>query len=542
MSDEPIQVSYSNDFGKLVEVLSQVRRPGDFFATGRKEASMPQLSIEGVGRISFPLLPIQAKEIITQSAEKAPYGKGTETIVDEDVRKVWQIAPEKVTIEGKGWNENFHRLIKDITEALGCQDTEVSAEFYKLLIYETGGFFVAHRDSEKAGGMFGTLVVALPSEHEGGMLFVRHAGREIQIDLRGSYTEEIAYAAFYADCEHEVHPITSGYRVCLIYNLVQKASQEKAKLTAPDYREAITTSANLLKEWIERNPLMGEEAPPKKLVYLLEHHYTEAGLSFSSLKNSDAALAKVLREAAEQADCALHLGQVHIEELGAAEYGGGYRPRYRRSYYDDDEHDPDYGFGEVYDSSCTIDNWHDVNDQKVNFGEMPLEDNELLPPDALDDEKPDEVHFSEATGNAGAEFERTYLRAALVLWPNKNFEQVCLSAGIDAGLAYLGKLASSLKDSGEEEYNIITKKVEKITQLIIEKWNSDHHNERRLAQLTNYLVTVNDVSIFKMILPLVLKEYHPSQNKALAIGLVSLDKLDHNCSQEFLLSLIDRKS
>ena len=282
MSDEPIQVSYSNDFGKLVEVLSQVRRPGDFFATGRKEASMPQLSIEGVGRISFPLLPIQAKEIITQSAEKAPYGKGTETIIDEDIRKVWQIAPEKVTIEGKGWNETFHRLIKDITEALGCQDTEVSAEFYKLLIYETGGFFVAHRDSEKAGGMFGTLVVALPSEHEGGMLFVRHAEREIQIDLRGSDTEEIAYAAFYADCEHEVHPITSGYRVCLIYNLVQKASQEKAKLTAPDYREAITTSANLLKEWIERNPLMGEEAPPKKLVYLLEHHYTEAGLSFSS--------------------------------------------------------------------------------------------------------------------------------------------------------------------------------------------------------------------------------------------------------------------
>lgn len=28
------------------------------------------------------------------------------------------------------------------------------------------------------------------------------------------------YAAFYADCEHEVLPVTSGYRLTLVYNLV----------------------------------------------------------------------------------------------------------------------------------------------------------------------------------------------------------------------------------------------------------------------------------------------------------------------------------
>ena len=29
----------------------------------------------------------------------------------------------------------------------------------------------------------------------------------------------MAFAAFYADCVHEVLPITSGYRLALVYNL-----------------------------------------------------------------------------------------------------------------------------------------------------------------------------------------------------------------------------------------------------------------------------------------------------------------------------------
>ena len=61
-----------------------------------------------------------------------------------------------------------------------------------------------------------------------------------------------------------------------------------------------------------------------KLVWLLEHEYSEAGLSFDALKNADAALAKVLARAAERADCALYAAIVHIEEHGDATYEGEY--------------------------------------------------------------------------------------------------------------------------------------------------------------------------------------------------------------------------
>ncbi len=52
----------------------------------------------------------------------------------------------------------------------------VKATCYKLLLYEEGDFFLPHRDTEKEQGMFGTLVLQLPSSYTGGALVVRHEG------------------------------------------------------------------------------------------------------------------------------------------------------------------------------------------------------------------------------------------------------------------------------------------------------------------------------------------------------------------------------
>ena len=52
----------------------------------------------------------------------------------------------------------------------------------------------------------------------GGELMVRHNGREVKFDWSGD-SQDIQWAAFYSDCEHEVLPVTSGYRLTLTYNL-----------------------------------------------------------------------------------------------------------------------------------------------------------------------------------------------------------------------------------------------------------------------------------------------------------------------------------
>ena len=81
-------------------------------------------------------------------------------------------------------DEEFNTLIKaKVSEIMpilmgeSCTDNDlVDLELYKLVYYEKDGHFLSHRDTEKAPGMFATLVVQLPAGHYGGALVIRHKG------------------------------------------------------------------------------------------------------------------------------------------------------------------------------------------------------------------------------------------------------------------------------------------------------------------------------------------------------------------------------
>ena len=229
----------------IAAVLGKVRRPGDFFAAGTTELLAPLLEVEGVGPVALPLLPIQARELIGV-AEPAPYGRGEQTVIDPAVRRCWQIGPDRVHIRGRHWARTLETILARVAEGLGV-DAPITAEFYKLLLYDEGSFFIGHRDTEKTPGMFATLVVALPSSFAGGELVVRHKGREVRLDLRCDDPAEAAFAAFYADCVHEVLPVTAGCRLILVYNLVRRSQGRPPE--APDYAGEQARAAALLQAW-----------------------------------------------------------------------------------------------------------------------------------------------------------------------------------------------------------------------------------------------------------------------------------------------------
>jgi 2OG-Fe(II) oxygenase superfamily len=470
MANQSIQVEYHHGLQPLEKVLSTVRRAGDFFVHGRIDIPMPRFEVDGVGIISFPVLEMQLRQIIGQ-AERAPYGRGEKTILDTSVRKVWQLPPSKVHLSGKSWESSFQGIVDRVAEGLGCEKGTASAELYKLLVYDPSAFFAPHRDTEKAGGMFGTLVVALPSAHRGGELVIRHAGREVTVDLSTAEVSELSWAAFYADCEHEVRPITEGNRVCLVYNLVQRRAGKASSLTAPLYDTEVEAAAKCIAQ------AMDAPGAPAKIVWLLEHQYSPDGLSFAGLKNADAARVKVLTQAAARAGCAVHLGIVHIEESGSAQenYDGGYGYGRRARWRSDDEEvtEEDAGSGafevvEVCDSEQTIDQWVDVQEGRPDFGKIPLGEGELLPDGALDDEKPDEQRFTEATGNEGASFERSYHRAALVLWPQERFADGLLQAGVSAVMPHLKEQADAATAASAEP--AARKQVIALAKRVLDVW------------------------------------------------------------------------
>jgi hypothetical protein len=148
----------------------------------------------------------------------------------------------------------------------------VTAALYKLLIYEKGSFFVPHRDTEKSHRMFATLVICLPSKHEGGQLIVTHAGQSQEVDFSGNASNyELQYAAFYADCKHEIRPVTSGYRVCLVYNLATGGGKKQP--AAPEFSDSIESAVKAVEAIFE------EDAERDMIIVPLMHQYTEAGLA-----------------------------------------------------------------------------------------------------------------------------------------------------------------------------------------------------------------------------------------------------------------------
>ncbi len=448
---------------ELAELLSAVQRPGDFFASGRMELLPPRLTVDGVGQIALPLLPVQAEQLIAL-AERAPYGRGVATIVDTSVRRTWQIGPDRVRLDGKHWQATLDRAVALAAEGLGV-DEPVSAEFYKLLIYDKGSFFVSHRDTEKEPGMFATLVLALPSPSSGGELVVHHREREARLDLANDDPSEMTFAAFYADCVHEVLPITAGCRATLIYNLIRK---DKGGALGPPSYEAETARAKVMLEEWGNNKTAPADGMPEKVVYPLEHAYSLAELDFASLKGVDAAVAALLKSAAPQAGCDLHLALVSIEESGSAEDTGSYRSHYRG--YDDDDDDDAFEAGEVFERFECLTEWRRADGEPVALGAIPIEEGEISPPDALEDMTPDEEHFHEATGNAGASFERTYRHAALVLWPRQRRLAVINQAGLAATLPYLQSLAAKWIDEGAQQDSALWIEAHELSGHMLDTW------------------------------------------------------------------------
>src|ERR1700736_2038225 len=103
---------------ELAALLSTVRRPGDFFPSGTMELFPPSLEVDGVGPVALPLLPIQAEHLVAV-AERAPYGRGADTVIDTEVRRTWQIGADRVRIGGKHWAGTMETVLARVAEGFG---------------------------------------------------------------------------------------------------------------------------------------------------------------------------------------------------------------------------------------------------------------------------------------------------------------------------------------------------------------------------------------------------------------------------------------
>ena len=507
----------------IEKLLRSVDRPGDFCTHGRLLVPMPRLEVRGAGALSFPVPEVQIQALVA-AAERAPYGKGPETLVDRSVRDCWQIDPARVRLAGAAWQATFSRILGAAAGGLGCAPERLDAQLHRLLIYERGGFFSAHRDTEKADGMVATLSISLPAAGAGGELVVRHRDRESTIDMTAAEPSELAFAAFYADCTHEVRPVTEGHRLSLVFNLCLRAGDTDTPQVAPDHTAIVERLASRLAEWGRARDATD------KLIWLLDHQYSEAGLSFDALKNRDAAVAGVLARAAERAACDLSAAVVHIEEYGVAEYAGSVGGW---GWDDTDDDDGDWEMGDVDERREWLDGWVQPDGRQPAFGEVELQPEELLPRRALDDAEPDEQRVHEASGNEGVSIERTYRYAALVVWPRSKALAIVARAGIDGAVAWV---AEDLERHG----GAADERIRALVSRLIDVWPADRHVEDapgRVRMLRLLCAIGDEKQAARFLGEVALARYAGSENEALA---VIVDMIGPSAARRFLLDLVDK--
>lgn len=420
----------------LAEAIGQAARSTKFCVAGRLPDVDPGIEVEGLGPVRIPLKRGMAKELIA-CCRTAPYGKGSQTLVNKRVRNTYELAPKKFRLSD-AWDAAIATEVRAIAEQLGLPPEQLQARLYKLLVYQRGGFFLPHRDSEKHDRMVASLSVVLPNRFEGGALIVRHGAAEQRFTFgEAAAGKASCYAAFYADCEHEVQRVTKGVRLCLTYNLVLQ-SQRTKQSTAAKRNAPADMLAGSIESWITTQPA-------RPLVFALDHHYTQRGLSLDLLKGRDRQLADLVVEAADMTDCFVHLAQVTRHLLQFAD-DGSFERGYSRSF-----RSPRRAIevGETYEDQLSGTQWTDVSGKKQPWGEIAFDPSAIVSSVPIDDWKPSTEEFEGYTGNAGNTLDRWYHRSAIVVWYCDHHFEVIAGAGaaesMPAFLAMVARLAKTPK-------------------------------------------------------------------------------------------------
>ncbi|RDW89730.1 hypothetical protein BP6252_01762 [Coleophoma cylindrospora] len=404
--DESI-MSYDGDTllaEDLERCLASIRSSSSFaFFSALDRAPNPGLSLKVGGTIGLPLSDRDADAIVSV-ARQAPFGKGTETVVDETVRKTWEVAPSDFELRNPAWPAFVREIVTKVSAGLGVTSygAGVHAELYKLLLYDKGAMFKPHQDSEKAPRMFGTLVIALPSEHQGGQLVATFLGQTMTFETSEISAFDYSCLAWYSDVMHEVKPITSGRRLALTYNLIYNGYGYE-ELTAST-NKTLSALKSLFKWW-KANP---DPVIRPALVYLFDYSYTEVNICFANLKGRDQRVTTQLREACADAGFELYLANIKRSIEGACDESEddyyGYRGGYGR--------DLDGGIHEITDEidcSINIQCVFDL-DGTIVAKDILLDEDLFIQTDPFEGIDPDDEDYSGPTGNEGVTTTHFYNR------------------------------------------------------------------------------------------------------------------------------------
>ncbi|KAI4849997.1 hypothetical protein E4T44_03007 [Aureobasidium sp. EXF-8845] len=419
----------------MQKYLDEISTTGNF-ATRKKLAQSvdPQVRLLGTDDIpghdiSIPLSSRDAFKLI-QAAQLASSVEGEQVVTDTSNGK-WEIGPDRFSLS-EHWQSYVNTILTVVCNDLGVIGDGISAELHKMLLYETG-VLVNYQDdrefvsvaenndkplipkdtnAEKSHGVFAKLVISLPSAHWGGDVIVSRNGLRYSLQTQG----------------HE-------YLACLRDNdpeYLNSAASGERRLRA------------ILTEW---NTTIQQGAPEaEKMVYPLEHKYTNASISLDTLEGMDLLRAQRLLSVCDQLGYTLYLADMEKQVHGSAEISDRH---YNSHYYDSDQDSGDelHDIQEIFEETLKLTRVVDTDGNVLVTG-IDIEEMEILRSDTYEDRDPDAHEYSRSD-----EYSTHWYRdSVLILVPNEYILEGLLgqSTGKNAEvLAILRHLAKRLRNIPE---------------------------------------------------------------------------------------------
>lgn len=372
------------------------RRADTFCAEGHLPIDALTVSVKDLGPLASPLPPATAQALDAASTP-ARHGRRDKTLLDKRVRDTGELRADTLALR---WADGVCDALQgEVASALGLQ--QIEARLHNLLVYGPGQFFKPHQDTEKHLGMVATMVLVWPSPHIGGELVVRHGSEQAHFASQHLNADAIRWFAFYADCRHEVLPVSEGWRVVLTFDLVLPAQNATPHAPVPP------ALLDALREHFF--PSTGPALRP--WVFLLDHEYTERGLYWSLLKGADRPRVAALRAAAEALGLTVHLALAEVHEQWTANVSSDGR-RYGRGDWDDrSDPEPD----ELIERGIVLNHWINADDRQLRRDGLPVVETETSSFSDTDESFLVNQEYEGYMGNYGETLDYWYRRAALVI-------------------------------------------------------------------------------------------------------------------------------
>ncbi len=237
-----------------VRGLTFLQHPS-LWATGEipyegKIANVEVVDDDGTHIVHVPrVLTADAVDHLLEQASKSVVGKGDKTELDEEVRSSSEIHGEDIKLDD-AFVEKVNSMLPNLAESL-AHPYLVKAKFYKMVIYKPGDHFHTHMDAPHIKNMVMTLSIEIPTfkPRKGGDLQPRREDvfmeEDADAEVKTSATAPLKYSIFYHDVPHEVTELESGYKVSLIFDVVETDALSPKVLNR--FRPQLTEGVNLIR-------------------------------------------------------------------------------------------------------------------------------------------------------------------------------------------------------------------------------------------------------------------------------------------------------